>query len=54
MIINAAGVFADELNSMVSSEKLSIIPIKGEYCLFDKEVWRRSLIRASLASIHFL
>jgi glycerol-3-phosphate dehydrogenase len=38
MIINAAGVFADELNNMVSSEKLSIIPRKGEYCLFDKEV----------------
>jgi glycerol-3-phosphate dehydrogenase len=38
MIINAAGVFADELNNMVSSKKLSIIPRKGQYCLFDKEV----------------
>lgn len=38
LIINAAGVFADELNNMVSEENLSIIPRKGEYCLFDKEV----------------
>jgi glycerol-3-phosphate dehydrogenase len=38
MIINAAGVYADELNNMVSSKKLSIIPRKGQYCLFDKEV----------------
>lgn len=38
VVINAAGVFADELNNMISSEKLSIIPRKGEYCLFDKEV----------------
>jgi glycerol-3-phosphate dehydrogenase len=37
IVINAAGVFADELNNMVSREKLSIIPRKGEYCLFDKE-----------------
>jgi glycerol-3-phosphate dehydrogenase len=38
MIINAAGVYADELNNMVSSKKLRIIPRKGQYCLFDKEV----------------
>ena len=38
LIVNAAGVYADELNNMVSSEQLSIIPRKGEYCLFDKEV----------------
>lgn len=38
VVINAAGVFADELNNLVSSEKLSIIPRKGEYCLFDKEI----------------
>jgi glycerol-3-phosphate dehydrogenase len=38
MIINAAGVYADELNNMVSRKKLSIIPRKGQYCLFDKEV----------------
>lgn len=36
MVINAAGVHADEMNNMVSSKKLHIIPRKGEYCLFDK------------------
>lgn len=36
LIINAAGVYADEINNMVSSKKMHIIPRKGEYCLFDK------------------
>lgn len=36
MIINAAGVYADEINNMVSENKMRIIPRKGEYCLFDK------------------
>lgn len=35
-IVNAAGVFADDINNMVSTRKLKIIPRKGEYCLFDK------------------
>ena len=35
-IINASGVFADELNSMVSNDKFKIIPRKGEYFLLDK------------------
>lgn len=38
MIINSAGVHSDEVNNMVSSHKLHIIPRKGEYCVFDKEV----------------
>lgn len=38
LIINAAGVYADEINNMVSSKKMHIIPRKGEYCLFDKAV----------------
>ena len=38
IIVNCAGVFADEVNNWVSSRKLTIIPRKGEYCLFDKEV----------------
>ncbi len=38
LIINAAGVHADELNNLVSARKLRIIPRKGEYCLFDKAV----------------
>lgn len=36
LVINAAGIFADEINNMVSSDKINIIPRKGEYCLFDK------------------
>ncbi|WP_411680576.1 NAD(P)/FAD-dependent oxidoreductase [Clostridium thailandense] len=38
IVINAAGVFADEINNMVSNNKLTIVPRKGEYCLFDKSV----------------
>ena len=38
LIINAAGLFADKINNMVSEEKFNIIPRKGEYCLFDKNV----------------
>ena len=38
IVINAAGVFADEINNMVSNNKIHIIPRKGEYCLFDKAV----------------
>ncbi|MBC8060491.1 MAG: NAD(P)/FAD-dependent oxidoreductase [Clostridiaceae bacterium] len=36
VVINAAGMFADEINNMVSKEKIIITPRKGEYCLFDK------------------
>lgn len=36
IIINAAGVFADNLNNMVSGKTIKIIPRKGEYCVFDK------------------
>lgn len=35
-IINAAGVFADEIHNMVCQEKMEIIPRKGEYCLLDR------------------
>lgn len=38
LVINAAGVHADDVNNMISKEKMSIIPRKGEYCLFDKAV----------------
>jgi len=38
VVVNCAGVRADELNNMVSARKLSITPRKGEYCLFDKQV----------------
>ncbi len=37
-IVNAAGVYADKIHNMVSEEKISIIPRRGEYVLLDKEV----------------
>ncbi|AKN32770.1 FAD-dependent oxidoreductase [Clostridium carboxidivorans P7] len=38
LVINAAGLFSDEINNMVSERKIHIAPRKGEYCLFDKVV----------------
>lgn len=38
MVINAAGVHADEIHNMVSSEKMHIIERRGDYCLLDKQV----------------
>lgn len=38
LVINATGVFADQINNMVSENKIEIIARKGEYCLFDKTV----------------
>lgn len=38
VVINAAGLFSDELNNMISKAHFSIIPRKGEYNLFDKYV----------------
>lgn len=35
-VVNAAGVYADVLNNMVSENKLEIIARKGEYMLLDK------------------
>lgn len=35
-IINASGVYADEIHNMVSKEKMTITPRKGEYMLLDK------------------
>ena len=37
IVINAAGVYADELNNMVSSRKLQITARRGQYCLLDKD-----------------
>ncbi|MEG0324797.1 MAG: FAD-dependent oxidoreductase, partial [Raoultibacter sp.] len=37
-IVNAAGVFADEINNQVSSQRLQITPRRGEYCLFDTDM----------------
>ncbi len=38
VVINAAGVYADELHNMVSEEKFNITPRRGEYFLMDKQV----------------
>jgi glycerol-3-phosphate dehydrogenase len=35
-VINASGLFADDINNMLGGEKFTITPRKGEYCLFDK------------------
>ena len=34
-VINAAGVYADKIHNMVSAEKMTITPRKGEYLLLD-------------------
>ncbi len=36
IVINAAGVYADQIHNMVSSDKKKIIPRRGEYMLLDK------------------
>ena len=36
-VINAAGVYADEIHNMISEKKYRITPRKGEYYLLDKE-----------------
>ncbi|MDF2820984.1 MAG: putative dehydrogenase [Clostridiales bacterium] len=38
IVINAAGVYADNIHNMVSENKIKIIARKGEYCLFDKNL----------------
>lgn len=35
-VVNAAGLYADELHNMVSPVKIHITPRKGEYLLFDR------------------
>ena len=36
IVINAAGVYADNINNMVSSHKIEIVARKGEYIMLDK------------------
>lgn len=35
-VVNAAGVYADEIHNMVSSKKIRITPRRGDYCLLDR------------------
>lgn len=35
-VVNAAGVYADQLHNMVSKKKIHITPRRGDYCLLDK------------------
>lgn len=35
-VVNAAGVYADQIHNMVSERKISIVPRRGDYCLLDK------------------
>ena len=36
IVINAAGVYADEIHNMICEEKIHIVPRRGEYRLMDK------------------
>ena len=36
LLINAAGLYGDVLHAAACGEKVSIVPRRGEYCLFDK------------------
>ena len=38
IVVNAAGLYGDEIHNQVSGEKLHITSRKGEYCLMDKKV----------------
>ncbi len=36
LVINAAGIYADKINNMISEDKLKIKPVKGQYLLLNK------------------
>lgn len=35
-VVNAVGVYADEMNNMVSGKKITIVPRRGDYILLDR------------------
>lgn len=52
-VVNAAGVYADEVHNMVSARKLRISPRKGEYLLYKNSlagVFSRTLFQAPTAN----
>ncbi|MCI9495071.1 MAG: FAD-dependent oxidoreductase [Adlercreutzia mucosicola] len=40
-VVNAAGVFSDELNNRVSARKIRIVPRRGDYLLLDTDYGKR-------------
>ena len=36
VVVNAAGVYADDLHNMVSDDKMTIVPRRGDYFLLDR------------------
>lgn len=38
VVINATGVYADEIHNMISDHEMEITPRRGEYLLYDKNV----------------
>ena len=52
-VVNAAGVFADEINNAVSGRKLRIVARRGEYCLYDADfggLFRHTMFQAPSAA----
>ncbi|MEG0072676.1 MAG: FAD-dependent oxidoreductase [Raoultibacter sp.] len=52
-LVNAAGVFADEINNLVSAHPLCITPRRGEYCLYDTDfgsTFSRTMFQAPSAA----
>lgn len=48
-VVNCAGVHADEINNLVSDRKIEIVPVKGEYLLYNNALAgtiRRSVFQA--------
>lgn len=51
-IINAAGVYADDIHSMISEKNFSIVPRKGQYYVLDKsqgELFKRTIFQCPTA-----
>ncbi|MBE6970658.1 MAG: NAD(P)/FAD-dependent oxidoreductase [Ruminococcaceae bacterium] len=36
-VVNAAGVYADDLHNQLCANKITIVPRRGEYCLLDRK-----------------